>query len=158
MLIVLLSWRGSSQRISRQGGIDSLNRQRSEFLLMRALCIPDTSHLQQWDLSRSTHSQNLDGILEILEAQLVPPAFYEQAESSQLFGDQHNQVDGDGDAGNSADRSKWKTLRDFVAERDIEEATENMDNDRIALDVCHQSFFPYPSFQAQRLRCRIFLQ
>ena len=33
------------------------------------------------------------------------------------------------------DRSKWKSLRDFVHERGIEEATESMDNDRVTLDV-----------------------
>jgi hypothetical protein len=32
-------------------------------------------------------------------------------------------------------RSKWKTLRDFVDEKGIEDALERMEADRIALDV-----------------------
>lgn len=32
-------------------------------------------------------------------------------------------------------KAKWKTLRDFVDERAIEEALERMEEDRIALDV-----------------------
>lgn len=33
-------------------------------------------------------------------------------------------------------KSKWKTLRDFVDEKDIEDALEQMEDDRNALDVC----------------------
>jgi autophagy-related protein 17 len=33
------------------------------------------------------------------------------------------------------DRKKWKTLRDFVDERAIEDVLENIENDRNALDV-----------------------
>lgn len=32
-------------------------------------------------------------------------------------------------------RSSWKTLRDFVNERDIEKALDRIENDRDALDV-----------------------
>lgn len=35
----------------------------------------------------------------------------------------------------SSDRSKWKTLRDFVDERAIEGVLDTIENDRIALDV-----------------------
>jgi autophagy-related protein 17 len=38
------------------------------------------------------------------------------------------------------DRSKWKTLRDFVDERAIEDALDNMDRDRSVLDVGYQGF------------------
>lgn len=33
-------------------------------------------------------------------------------------------------------KSKWKTLRDFVDEKAIEDALEQMEEDRNALDVC----------------------
>lgn len=34
------------------------------------------------------------------------------------------------------ERSKWKTLRDFVDEKAIEDALERMEEERTALDVC----------------------
>jgi len=91
---------------------------------------------QQWDNARSFHSGNLDSILEALGTQSVPPGFYESPTSSSVFGSQHPDLDGEekpiGGAGK--DRAQWKTLRDFVDERGIEDATESVDNDRIALD------------------------
>lgn len=38
------------------------------------------------------------------------------------------------------DRKTWKTLRDFVDERAIEEVLETIDNDRNVLDVCFLLF------------------
>jgi autophagy-related protein 17 len=38
--------------------------------------------------------------------------------------------------GRRAERSRWRTLRDFVDERGIEEVIERMDDDRAALEVC----------------------
>lgn len=39
-------------------------------------------------------------------------------------------------ASRQADRSLWKTLRDFVDEQAIEDVLENIENDRLGLDVC----------------------
>jgi autophagy-related protein 17 len=37
------------------------------------------------------------------------------------------------------DRSYWKTLRDFVDDKSIEDALDMIEDDRLALDVCLQS-------------------
>ncbi|TDL25651.1 hypothetical protein BD410DRAFT_784690 [Rickenella mellea] len=92
---------------------------------------------KQWDETRASHAANLDEVLESLGAQHVPPDFYRSSASSSLFGSQ-NSDDGEDERPVvnhvAPDRSKWKTLRDFVDERGIEDAVESMDNDRIALD------------------------
>lgn len=38
-------------------------------------------------------------------------------------------------AAESSDRRRWKTLRDFVDERGIEDAVDQMENDRAGLEV-----------------------
>lgn len=93
------------------------------------------------------HSRNLDAILESLGSQVVPPDFHQTSSSSSVFGSPSDEDDSGRDENNEErtkkktivpkhqDRNKWKTLRDFVDERGIEDAMENMDNDRHALDV-----------------------
>lgn len=102
----------------------------------------------------------LDNVLESLGSQLVPPDFHQTSSDSSLFGSQHS----DDEQGpytnghtemeaspfhripsttarkfqkqnNHADRKTWKTLRDFVDDRAIEDALDNMESDRNALDV-----------------------
>ncbi len=96
--------------------------------------------------------------MEALGSQIVPSEFHESSDDSSLFGSQlsdeesefkfHNNVKVNGHSTMSArknsshlskkrsrDRSRWKTLRDFVDDRAIEEALETMDTDRAALDV-----------------------
>lgn len=84
-------------------------------------------------------------MLEQLEAQRVPPEFHHSASSdaSSLFGSQHSD-DGDAmrdDRNKSRQRSKWKTLRDFVHERAIVDAIESIDKDRNELDACSKPHF-----------------
>lgn len=108
-------------------------------------------------------------MLESLSQQLVPPAVHQTSSSSSIFGSQHSEDGTSGTAeehnaacssGNDGgfirsrqeirrfehesqvmnDRTKWKSLRDFVDERGIDEAAERMDGDRAALDVSRLSF------------------
>lgn len=110
---------------------------------------------KDWDALRVQHSDALDNILESLGSQLVPPDFHQDASDSSLFGSQHSGDDHEpnGRATESpqlspsatvrnvqkektgTDRKNWKTLRDFVDDRAIEDALETMENDRTALDV-----------------------
>lgn len=39
------------------------------------------------------------------------------------------------------DRTKWKTLRDFVDERSIEDLLENIESERNVLDVCFNACY-----------------
>ena len=96
-----------------------------------------------WDALRTERSQSLDAILESLGSQLVPPGLHQLSSGSSLFGSQHSlsepldkNPEGDTTANGSHDpKAKWKTLRDFVDEKGIEEAFERMDEDRNNLDV-----------------------
>ena len=104
----------------------------------------------------------LDSVLESLGKQLVPAGFYSSSPESSLFGSQHGSDDEADDEGANGsqpahsptetlrdvlrngmkdykmrqrDRSTWKTLRDFVDERAIEDMLDTIDGDRNALDV-----------------------
>ncbi|KLO17130.1 hypothetical protein SCHPADRAFT_822029 [Schizopora paradoxa] len=118
---------GILEQLKLAGGIgSSIEAQRSRL----------EDQAKQWDNARSFHSGNLDTILEALGAQPVPASFYESPTSSSVFGSQFPDPDGeDKQPGRSTeDRSRWKTLRDFVDERAIEDASETVDNERVALD------------------------
>lgn len=101
-------------------------------------------------------AHSLESILETLSLQLVPPSLHHVASSSSLFGSQHSDEQRDSkvydapstgflqsaqeirklkDSATLNDRTRWKSLRDFVDERGIDEAAEAMDVDRTALDV-----------------------
>lgn len=109
-----------------------------------------------WDNLRNRHTDELDAILESLGTQLVPPDFHQSSSDSSLFGSQHSDEERDHDLeedpqrsptltvreplkeqvkAEAKDRKKWKTLRDFVDERAIEDVLETIENDRNALDV-----------------------
>ena len=107
-------------------------------------CMYTHEREKQWDNARSFHSGNLDTILEALGTQPVPAAFYESPTSSSVFSSQFPDPDGEGKqlGSSSKDRSRWKTLRDFVDERAIEDASETVDNERTALDVRCDSSAP----------------
>ena len=112
--------------------------------------------IQDWDALRVQRTDALDRILESLGSQVVPPDFHQASSGSSLFGSQHSDqgLEGNGHAAPSTspfqrsptatlrnaprpsvDHTDWKTLRDFVDERAIDDALETMDNDRTALDV-----------------------
>lgn len=77
--------------------------------------------------------------MESLGTQPVPLSFYESPSASAVFAqpssDEEDVEDGVSQS-RGRDRRKWKTLRDFVDERGIEEAIETMENDRQLLEVC----------------------
>lgn len=113
---------------------------------------------------REKHSNALDGILESLGSQLVPPDFHQHSAASSLFGSQHSEDEEDAHASapssprhslsstvhnvrkekSRPDRQTWKTLRDFVDDQAIEDVLEKMENERAVLDVrfVSPSFYP----------------
>ena len=122
------------------------------------------SKKQEWDSVRTQRTSALDSVLESLGTQLVPAGFYSVSPESSLFGSQHgsdNEAEPDehtvhnhqpsqsptetlrGDHGiisrawgsRQQDRSTWKSLRDFVDERAIEDVLDAIESDRNALDV-----------------------
>ena len=117
---------------------------------------------QEWDAVRKQRVGELDTVLESLGKQLVPAGFYSLSPESSLFGSQHGSDDEQEDEGvngsqpahsptetlrdvlrngmkdfkmRQRDRSTWKTLRDFVDERAIEDMLDTIESDRNALDV-----------------------
>ncbi|KAL0954870.1 hypothetical protein HGRIS_003802 [Hohenbuehelia grisea] len=117
------------------------------------------SSVKEWDESRTRHANALDGILESLGTQYVPPIFHQASEESSLFGSQHDSEEPEHSNGHAnsvspdfnessptatlrlapigdqhLERKKWKTLRDFVDDRAIEDALEIIENDRNLLD------------------------
>lgn len=49
--------------------------------------------------------------------------------------------------GKNEDRNYWKTLRDFVDDKSIEDALDMIDNDRLALDVRRQALSLQPRIE-----------
>jgi hypothetical protein len=121
---------------------------------------------QKWDDIRTQRADALDAILESLDTQLVPPDFHQASSDSSLFGSQHSDDEPEREThdmrasshlqqsptltvrdGRSShqekakDRKKWKTLRDFVDERAIEDVLETIENDRNALDVSVRIYY-----------------
>lgn len=121
------------------------------------------SRLQEWDTIRSQHTTALDNILEALGAQLVPPDFHQTSSDSSLFGS-HDSIDkpnGISDprlspsatlrdhqisrkTRHSVDRTRWKTLRDFVDEAAIEDVLDSVESERTRLDDIMTSTYHYP--------------
>lgn len=137
----------------------------------------------------------MDGALESLGSQFVPPEFYQTSSDSSLFGSQRGsdneeplntssrglstpvspsatlrrkdtlspkpngplgldtESKGKGKRQESRsrsrneDRSYWKTLRDFVDDKSIEDALDVIENDRLALDVCLRTILSPLIFQ-----------
>ncbi|KAH9002912.1 autophagy protein Apg17-domain-containing protein [Lactarius hatsudake] len=111
---------------------------------------------QEWDASRSRNTDTLDAVLESLGTHVVPPKFHENASGSSIFfnptsesetEEPHNVTAPDHSPtltirnSNGAvarkqksDRSRWKTLRDFVDERAIEDALETIESERNQLE------------------------
>ncbi|KAK7690808.1 hypothetical protein QCA50_005908 [Cerrena zonata] len=129
---------------------------------------------KEWDEARAQHTEALDSVLESLGAQVVPPDFHSNSTDSSLFGshdgsdDEHHDTGGpfsDPRPGRSPtetlrnvlvngvskqrtarrqDRSKWKTLRDFINERDVEDLLDSLEADRNILDDILSKTSDYP--------------
>lgn len=89
----------------------------------------------------------------------MPPGFHQTSSGSSLFGSQHSIDSKNGNVfnaqqspsatvrdnpfdrrGKNADRTKWKTLRDFVDESAIENVLDTLESDRTRLDVSYVYF------------------
>lgn len=106
---------------------------------------------QQWDTLRTERTNALESTLESLGSQLVPNDFHSTSDDSSIFGSPKSEKDEDpvistadrspaatlrGQLTNKAtDKSRWKTLRDFIDERAIEEVLETVEIERATLDV-----------------------
>ena len=55
--------------------------------------------------------------------------------------------------GRKYDRSKWKTLRDFVDERAIEGVLDGIESDRVALDVRFRFYFDHDQWLSRQSLC-----
>ncbi|CCL98175.1 uncharacterized protein FIBRA_00169 [Fibroporia radiculosa] len=127
------------------------------------------AQVAEWDAIRSQRTDALDTILESLGAQVVPPSFHasltsdispfgnqrdsDEEDSAGLFGEQRpdqspthtlRSVARPRVNGTHSARSSWKTLRDFVNERDIEKALDRIESDRDALDAILAKTSDYP--------------
>ena len=102
--------------------------------------------IKQWDATRDERSRNLDLVLDKLATQHVPPEFHQTAidEANAIFktfeddflvaeSDPTIRVTPLKEHVNST-TSKWRTLRDFVDEKGILDASEAMDEDRLLID------------------------
>ncbi|KAJ3551505.1 hypothetical protein NM688_g4666 [Phlebia brevispora] len=126
---------------------------------------------KECDALRTKQTAALDAVLDSLGSQLVPAEFYSSSPESSLFGSQHNSDDeeekpsGDPQPGQSPtetlrdvlrngvarnwrarqkDRSTWKSLRDFVNERSIEDELDAIESDRNTLDDILARTSDYP--------------
>ena len=97
--------------------------------------------MKEWDSARTERVRSLDRVLESLGDQVVPPNLHQMGTGSSLFGSHHSSLHGrpsgegtispnDPLQAGPTDRASWKTLRDFVDERAIEEAMERMEQER----------------------------
>ncbi|KAK0189643.1 autophagy-related protein 17 [Armillaria mellea] len=105
-----------------------------------------SKEVQEWDQSRIKRSNALDNVLESLGSQRVPPELYQTSRGSSIFGSQHSDEEKPPSPQRSpsatvripnkpsADRTSWKTLRDFVDDRAIDEIMETLENERNVLD------------------------
>ncbi|KIJ67089.1 hypothetical protein HYDPIDRAFT_85859 [Hydnomerulius pinastri MD-312] len=120
--------------------------------------------IREWDTVRAQRTTALDNILEVLGTQLVPPDFHQTSSDSSLFGSQHSLDRPNGvidpsqspsatvrdnpfdrkAAKKNVDRTKWKTLRDFVDEGAIEEVLDAVESERTRLDDIMSTTYDYP--------------
>ena len=97
-------------------------------------------------------SNALDATLDALGAQRVPPEFYHSEhddEASSLFGSQHSDDDEISTSPSSAVRvlppKATKTLRDFIADRAVDEIYDTLDNERNELDDVIEQTTDFPT-------------
>ncbi|KAG8747338.1 autophagy protein 17 [Ceratobasidium sp. 414] len=135
---------------------------------------PSVSQLQQeWDRTRSQRTRSLDFVLEQLGNQGVPPSLHKTVAGSSVFGSPTSNTSkelpvvsqsglngrplhgaGRADHKNAVadqDRRKWKTLRDFIDERSIEDALERIEEERLQLDDSLAKTYDFPHTLAAQI-------
>ncbi|CAE6475123.1 unnamed protein product [Rhizoctonia solani] len=128
---------------------------------------------KEWDRARSRRTRSLDAILEQLGNQAVPPSLHKTVTGSSVFGsprsdagkplpdDPQPVINGKASLNAShlnqenhqtvQERSRWKTLRDFIDERSIEEALERIEEERLQLDDSLARSFDFPQTLAEQI-------
>ncbi|KAH9919879.1 autophagy protein Apg17-domain-containing protein [Amylocystis lapponica] len=126
---------------------------------------------EEWDILRNQRTDSLDAILDSLGSQAVPHDFHSASAGSSPFGSQPDSDEEDGRPlfgeqehvpsqsptetlrarsakpktnGISKARSAWKTLRDFVDERAVEDVLDVVESDRNAVDDILARTADYP--------------
>ncbi|KAF9790384.1 autophagy-related protein 17 [Thelephora terrestris] len=105
---------------------------------------------KQWDTLRTERTNALEATLESLGSQLVPNDFHSSSDNSSIFGSPKSEAkeeliisSPDRSLASTLrvqptvqpiDKSRWKTLRDFIDERAIEEVLETVEVERATLD------------------------
>ncbi|KAF8751607.1 Autophagy protein Apg17 [Rhizoctonia solani] len=124
------------------------------------------SAAKEWDRARSRRTRSLDAILEQLGNQAVPPSLHKTVAGSSIFGSPRSdtgrqlpdtpqtEINDKASLGASGlnqesdqtvqERSRWKTLRDFIDERSIEEALERIEDERLRLDDSLARSYDFP--------------
>ena len=74
-------------------------------------------------------------MLEALGSRHVPPEFTLTENASSVFASPEGSDEEEDGESDKSDKRRWKTLRDFVDERGIEEASETMENERLDVEV-----------------------
>ncbi|CAE6442611.1 unnamed protein product [Rhizoctonia solani] len=128
---------------------------------------------KDWDRTRSRRTRSLDTILEQLGNQAVPPSLHKTVTGSSVFGsprsdpskplpdDPQPAINGKASLGAShpnqashqtvQERSRWKTLRDFIDERSIEEALERIEEERLQLDDALARSYDFPQTLGEQI-------
>ncbi|CAE6376383.1 unnamed protein product [Rhizoctonia solani] len=125
---------------------------------------------KEWDHARSRRTRSLDAILEQLGNQPVPPSLHKTVSGSSVFGsprsdtgnpfpdDPHSAINGKvsldpNQASHQTvhERSGWKTLRDFIDERSIEEALERIEEERLQLDDSLARSYDFPQALGEQI-------
>ncbi|KAH8831354.1 autophagy-related protein 17 [Flagelloscypha sp. PMI_526] len=83
--------------------------------------------IQDWDDLRARHTTDLEGVLESLSGQFVPPSFHREKEEEEVspFALPSSVK--------LNDKSTWKNLRDFVDDNAIEHVLDTIDSERNTL-------------------------
>ncbi|KAG9088565.1 autophagy protein 17 [Ceratobasidium sp. UAMH 11750] len=129
---------------------------------------------KEWDRARSLRTRSLDSVLEQLGNQGVPPSLHKTVAGSSVFGSPTSntskelpvvsksgmngrsphdagRVDQDKNAVTDQARRKWKTLRDFIDERSIEDALERIEEERLQLDDSLAKTYDFPHALAAQI-------
>lgn len=128
---------------------------------------------KEWDRARSQRTRSLDLILEQLGNQTVPPSLHKTVSGSSVFGSPRSNTSKELPATSQSglngrsplntspaeeknsvsnqDKSKWKTLRDFIDEHSIEDALEKIEEERLQLDDYLARTYDFPQVLDARI-------